>query len=381
MNGEELFLAFNGVDDSLITGCARYSANHRVDKFQKVNRGMVAAACLCMVLILSGTAYAAWKYLSAREVANKIGDTKLTEAFDNQGNWSTGEVQTYNGYDVAMIGVISGKELSDHLVTSNGQVVSDNTYAVVGISKTDGSEMPDVSNDNYSSEDFLVSPYIQGYDPSKYNIFTLNAGGNFVIVENGIQYRIMEVENIEAFADREIYLGVSDGSFYNSDAYIFDSDTGKISRNENYSGVNALFVLSIDPSKADANSAETIIERADNSTPEAAIYSTEDAEVEEFMSKLTVDNIDKYATPVESTRQTVTPDKDGLYSYEYVMPNGDSGCFTVNIDDMFPDGKIGMSKNFSCISSENGIKDLVIDVHTLNKDGTVTVVLYVPKNQ
>ena len=381
MKRDELFLAMNGVDDRLIVGCASYSSKNKIVKFKGVNRGMVAAACLCMVLILSGTAYAAWKYLSARDVANKIGDAKLAEAFDKQGDWAGGETQSCGGYDIAMIGLISGKELSDHLVTSDGQVVSDNTYAVVGISKTDGSAMPDASSDGYGEDDFLVSPYIQGYDPSRYNIFTLTAGGYFAVVEDGIQYRVMEVENIEAFADREIYLGVSDGTFYNSDAYIYDADTGKISRNENYNGVNALFVLPMDPTKADKDAAEAIIEKADNPVAEDIQETPTDIEVEAFMSKLTVDNIDDYATPVESTRKTVKPDKDGYISYEYVMPNGDSGSYVWNMKDLFPDGKIGMSENFSYSSSEDGMKDLVIETYNLNQDGTVTCVIYEPKNQ
>lgn len=380
MKRDELFLAINGVDDCLIAGCASYSAKNKVVKLKGMNRGIVAVACLCMVLILSGTAYAAWKYLSAKDVASKIGDTKLTEAFDEQGDWAGGETQSCGGYDIAMIGLISGKELSDYLVTSDGQVVSDNTYAVVGISKTDGSAMPDVSSDSYGDNDFLVSPYIQGYNPSKYNIFTLAAGGYFAVVEDGIQYRIMEVENIEAFADREIYLGVSDGSFYNSDAYIYDNATGKISRNEKYDGVNALFVLPMDPSKADKRAADAIIEKVENPIEEDIQDLPSDKEVETFISKLTVDNIDNYATPVESTRKNVTPDKDGYISYDYVMPNGTSSSGFWNIEDMFPDGKIGMSENFSYSSSENGIKDLVIETYTLNKDGTVTCVAYVPKN-
>ena len=241
--------------------------------------------------------------------------------------------------------------------------------------------MPDASSDSYGEDDFLVSPYIQGYDPSRYNIFTLTAGGYFAVVEDGIQYRVMEVENIEAFADREIYLGVSDGTFYNSDAYIYDTDTGKISRNENYDGVNALFVLPMDPSKADKDAAEAIIEKADNPVAEDIQETPSDIEVEAFMSKLTVDNIDDYATPVESTRKTVKPDKDGYISYEYVMPNGDSGSYVWNMKNLFPDGKIGMSENFGYSSSEDGMKDLVIETYNLNQDGTVTCVIYEPKNQ
>ena len=74
----------------------------------------------------------------------------------------------------------------------------------------------------------------------------------------------METENIEAFADREVYIGVSEGTFLNRNAFIFHEDTGKITRNEAYTGANALFVLSIDPEKADPEKANAILERIEN---------------------------------------------------------------------------------------------------------------------
>ena len=59
-------------------------------------------------------------------------------------------------------------------------------------------------------------------------------------------------------------IGVSEGTFLNRNAFIFHEDTGKITRNEAYTGANALFVLSIDPEKADPEKANAILERIEN---------------------------------------------------------------------------------------------------------------------
>ena len=233
-------------------------------KFGIKTSSLPAAAALAMaiMMVLSAASFAAWKYLSAKDVAQKLDDEKLAQAFTENIAWDGTEIQSYGGYDIALIGLVSGEDISEYLTTSNGRVIKDNTYAVVAISNSDGTPMPDTSDDEYGKHDFLVSPYIEGYNPIFYNIFHFH-GGYYAIVENGIQYRIVSFENIEVFADHTIYLGVTDGTFQNQDAFIFDETTGSISRNEEYDGVNALFTLSIDPSKADKEKASEIISAAD----------------------------------------------------------------------------------------------------------------------
>ena len=354
---------------------------NRIIPIKRRSSFSAAAAILATVLAFSSvTAYAAWKYLSAQDVATVLSDQKLAKNFGSENLLAESETQHFKNYDITLLGLVSGKDLSERISTYNGAVISDSTYAAVAISKADGSPMPETSSDEYSKEDFLVSPYIEGFDPAKYNVLSFNAGGYSSVVENGVQYRIMEVESIEAFADHRIYLGVSDGTFYNSDAYIYDANTGKITRNAEYDGVNALFALPIDAAKADQNKANAILEKIENHTNEDDDpYQFATADAEEFMSKLTVDNIDKYAEPVESTRQVLSPDKDGYINYEYVMPSGDSGTGLASVENLFPDGITGMSDKFGWSSSEDGLKSLWIETYTLNEDGTVTFVIYVPK--
>jgi len=218
---------------------------------------------LTILLILSAAAFAVWKIRTSREVAEHFEDKTLATAFDSENAWIGNEVQEYGGYKVSLIGLVSGKEISDHLVTSDGSVIREGSYAVVTIEHSDGTPMPDTMDDSYDNEMFLVSPYIEGLDPQWFNIFSFGGGGYSAFVENGIQYRLVHMANIEPFADHTIYLGVSDGVFFNRDAYRFDEQSGRISRNEDYTGLNALFILPVDPQKSDTQRAEELIYQAD----------------------------------------------------------------------------------------------------------------------
>jgi hypothetical protein len=95
------------------------------------------------------------------------------------------------------------------------------------------------------------------------------------------------------------------------------------------------------------------------------------------MEKLTPENIDSYATPIESTKMICIPDEAGIYDYSYDLSDC-SGTGSGNIRNMFPDGKVGMSNNIEYFSFGDGIEDIYIETHTLNEDGTVTYELYEP---
>lgn len=95
------------------------------------------------------------------------------------------------------------------------------------------------------------------------------------------------------------------------------------------------------------------------------------------MAKLTPENIDEYAEPIESTRSVITPAKDGSYSYSFETPSGTSGSGETSVMDVFPDRKPGIYIS-GCVSGDT-LDDLLIETHTLNSDGTVTFVVYAPK--
>ena len=70
----------------------------------------------------------------------------------------------------------------------------------------------------------IVSPLVKGLKPWQFNIYTMD-GGCMAISENGIEYRITESDNIESFADRGLYLAVTEGVL-SAKAYAYDEITG-----------------------------------------------------------------------------------------------------------------------------------------------------------
>lgn len=341
------------------------------------------AGCLLGICLLSATGIAAQKYLTANEVVGKLGDQKLEKEFSKKKTKNALQKQSSHGMDFSFLGIVSGDKISDQLYLSNEDVRTDRSYAVMAIEYSDGRKMPEkVADIQDEDRTFFVSPFIEGYNPAQHNITTMN-GGYSEMVEDGILYRLVECDNVEIFAKHKLYLAVQSGTFYDADAYHYDQKSGKITRNGNYEGVNLLFDLPIDESKGDEEAVkayqeaqkEAMEQEDDEEIPEDA----GDKAVKKFMKKLTPENIDQYAKPVESTRQTVKPDKDGCISVKYSVKGRGSGKATTAVEYLFPDGKCGMSPDFGCSYGEDGLDDLIIDTYTLNEDGSVSFVAYIPK--
>ena len=203
----------------------------------------VATIVLAFVLCFgSVTAYGAWKYLSSADVAEKMQDNTLAEIFLSEKAKVINETQTYGGYQITLLSMVSGELLTEHPMYNDGTIMTDRTYVVVAIENADGTPMPSTSEDAYGELEFFASPLMKGYNPVMHNIITMS-GAYGEMEEDGILYRLLECNNVENLATDEIYICVSDGVFYNARAYQYDETTGEISRNEKYDGLNALFVL------------------------------------------------------------------------------------------------------------------------------------------
>lgn len=224
-------------------------------KLRKKRIFIITAAA---VISCAATAAAAIRYLAPKEIAQSVSDNSLARAFESKDAVEVNETQEYGGYRVTFLGVISGSGLSDFTASADGVELEDRTYAVTAIEKSDGTPMPSASDDNYGEVSFLVSPLIKGLNPVHFNAFTMN-GGYTDIVKDGILYRLAECDNVEMFADRGAYLCVSTSMSYDINAYNYDEKTGDITRNNNYDGLNALFELPLDKSRADRNEADKYI--------------------------------------------------------------------------------------------------------------------------
>lgn len=335
--------------------------------------------------------YAAHLFFTPQHVAEVIKDEKLAKAFQKKDAIEINETQKFKDYNVTLIGLVSGKNLTDYSSEANGEILIDRTYSVVAIENADGTEI--VKDYNESGEvNFLVSPFLEGYNPVVINSFTLQ-GGYTEFVEDGVIYRLTECDNIEKFAKKTIYLGVMDSTFYNADAYNYDKESGKITRKEDYEGVNALFTLPIDKKKADSKAVkafeekmkqEGFLEDSGSRKQKEKVYFDDEGETvlreegntsqEEFVSKLTPENLHKYAKKVKGYDQVLEP-KDGYISYTYQYKNGDSNA-NQQMEALFPDGKPGMSKSFSFSGWGDDLKSMVIESLTLQEDGKVLLELY-----
>ncbi len=212
----------------------------------KKRRLSVATIILAFILCFGSiTVYGAWKYLSSADVAKKMQDNTLAEIFLSEEAKIINETQTYGGYQITLLSMVSGELLTEHPMYNDGTIMTDRTYAVVAIENADGTPLPSPSEDAYGEVEFFASPLIKGYNPVMYNIVTMS-GAYGEMEEDGILYRLLECNNVENLATDEIYICVTNSVFYNARAYQYDEATGEISRNEEYEGLNALFVLSME---------------------------------------------------------------------------------------------------------------------------------------
>ena len=284
------------------------------DMNRKPRRIPAAAMVAALTLFIgSATAVAAWQYLTPDKVAEVMEDEGLKKAFQSKDAIAINESQTCGDYKITLLGMVSGKDLSSYVVNAEGEgnteIKEDKTYIVTAIEKVNNTAETVVQEESYMN--LTASPLVKGFKPWQFNIYTMG-GGSTAISENGIEYRITESDNIEIFADRGLYLAVTDG-VPSVEAYQYDENTGEIARNESYQGVNALFHLPIDESKADREAADKYLkelENAENSSDDVA----EDMgviEIIEQVIKWSSEEVEERAEVLEDLTQVLTPDANG----------------------------------------------------------------------
>ena len=351
---------------------------------RKKTHKKLSAVVLTVALILGAgslTTFAMWKYLMPDEVAEIAQNKKLTEAFQSEEAVFVNETQSYGGYHVTFLGIVSGKDLTDWIGRDDsGAIRADLSHIVVAIENTDGTPMPDIEEDAYGELEFLVTPLIEGYDPVAYNAFAFGGGYTDEVVD-GVLYRMMECDNIEMFADHKLQLAVLDSTFYRANAYHYDEASGEISRNDAYDGLNALFQLPIDEAKADRAAAEAYMENLFTEEVNGADKETEEyTEVEEWIEQLTPENISEMAVIVEHIVQELRVDENGMLNvapYEVEGRGGSGGC-SISASWAFQDVEYGMTDQFGYAHSGT-LDTLRVETFTKNEDGTYTFAVYIPK--
>ena len=352
-------------------------------------RFLVVATTLALTLVIApASAYAAWKYLHPVQVAKEAQDQKLAAAFQSEAAIGVNETQSYGDYQITFLGMVSGELLTDYVTENEGNIQKNRSHIVVAIEKADGTAMPEIQDVAYEQMRFFVTPFIKGCDPHICNAYSLS-GGYTDIVEDGILYRIMESENLEMFADKGIYLAVQDGISYQKDAYVFDETSGEILRNESYAGVNALFQVPMDVSKADAEAADAYLKSlfleksSENMADEADTAHIENTSVDAWIEKVLEGNLEEMAERVEHTVQVVTPDANGYISCKSYEIDEQGKLIKAGTYETLPtasDAEVGKVAIDSC-SAGDTIDSILIYTFTKNMDGTYTYAVYVPKGK
>ena len=354
-----------------------WKENSSMKKDRKRKVAIAVAACM---ILATGSVLAATKYLKMGEVAEKSG-IEMEHSFSEENVTEINETKEAGEYRFTLLGIASGEAW---VQSSLSQQITDlqGMYAAVAIERLDGTSMADTSDEQYAELRFFISPLIAGLKPWQYNIVSMN-GGYTDIVEDGILYRLISCDDIALFADRELYLCISDTVFYDTNAYQYDENSGKISRNTEYDGINLLFSLPIDASKADRVAAAAYLERLEQSWTEDSKDEAEGLEeVEKLMSQLEILLADgKYEEALTGFAavgelSVIAPDKDGTYCYEY---SDETEC---TVSYFYPANFInGRDYMISYGDSEDGWVKVIILVLTENEDKTVTVQRYEKKNE
>lgn len=350
-------------------------SNMKKRKFYKA-----AATAAAVVMLSTLSVGAAMRFLAPKEAAAELGGMEIAELFESDDAVLINETQEGGSYAYTLLGLTEGKNLLQ-LEEDGSYLEKDAFYAVVAISHKDGSDLS-LKEFQESEDGHFISPLIQGLEPWMYNIASMN-GGYSEMEKDGIVYRMIDCDKIGYFADRQLYLCISDTTFYDTDAYDYDEKSGIITRNMDYDGTNLLFDLPMKSSRADADLAEQYLKEleeewnpdteedagddetdADMGNPDAQA----DYEIYQEAFNNAPEELEQVLTNLGMTvtdTQTVEK-KEDAYCFEQTSEEGTST--NIFYKDSFQDG---LAESSEC--SESKLSILVV---RLQEDGTAIGTFY-----
>ncbi|MFB9273806.1 hypothetical protein [Cohnella cellulosilytica] len=358
---EESLASAEEPEEELNQTVIRRLREHRQMKPKYKKRLSVGLLAAVLLLVLSVSAYAATQLFSPKQVAERLGDRLLAEAFESDDAIAIDQSTASGDYRFTLHGLVSGAGLRE-FPQSSEEIYPDRTYAVVSIARQDGKPMPDTADPEYGKDPFFVSPLIKGQRPWQVNIFTMN-GGYGETVMDGVTYRIIECDQVEMFADRGVYLAISSGSpFYSNEAFAYDEATGEIRAREDYSGSSVLFDLPIDLSKADPGKAEAYLkallnppsspETTDEESPAAEEENKELTRIKNARAKMLAG--ERFGETIPESVREVSYDDSGKVKYSY-----DGWDVTSSPEDLFREGEVGFSHQLTISGKDDVYKALL----------------------
>ncbi len=205
----------------------------------------ILTVAIAIITLLSLTVFAISSLLSAKEVADYLGEKEIAEMFE--GNDFEAKSATDGTFTVTLLGITTGTRLN---ATEGFECDETKSYAVVAISRNDGTPL-------YGTDGMpiMLTPVVEGYRPD--TVFSLGSGANGYTHE-GVLYYLFEYENLEIFSFRKVSIAAFEGFFPTADILTTD-ENGKIVYAEGYNGFKGIFDLPMDKSKADKEAADTLL--------------------------------------------------------------------------------------------------------------------------
>ena len=321
----------------------------------------------------------------------------MSRAFAGEDAVSVNETQQSNGYDITLLGLVSGEKLELCVPQETRENVSkSHTYAAIAIAKSDGTDMED--------RNFFVAPLINGVSFLDANAATMDETLTW-FCKDGVLYELIECDDLEIFADRGVQLGIVDSFGSETAAFRMDNESGSYRKVEDYAGTIALFTLPLDTTKADPAAAEEYLKKLEEAAVGAEAADTEgtagraevsiitgteseaaagymNQQVRDFVDGITADNLSDYFEIVKDYPVfTAMPDENGWVDFgtQYIkkedyVANGGSGEVSnwLAEDEYFSVNAITMSGN----DGKEDVSTLRISVVFRNEDGSLTEALY-----
>ena len=256
MNRQDYRAAFDAVDFSADfeertlqkLAAARQTSEKEQNKMSMNRMKKTVLLTAAAVALLAVTVSAAVLWLSPAQVADRVEEPLLAEAFQGDDAIVLDESVTAGDYQITLAGMVSGEDLSVP-TDYNGEIINDRTYAVFRVARADGEPLTDYPNLSYS-------PLVDGYHVRCVNAWTLGTTTQ-QFIEDGVVYCLFDCRNLEIFADHPVRFAIYEGGVPNTDLFSMAED-GTISLREGV--VGALFTLPLDESKADPAAALAFVE-------------------------------------------------------------------------------------------------------------------------
>jgi len=232
---------------------------HRIPK-----KPILAVAAIAIALLLSVTAYALVTLLSPAEVAREMGYNALAQAFENGEGTLINESITSEGFIFTLHGMATG----ENLLSFYEEAEDGKSVLVLSVRRENGKPMdffnPDtVIGDTY----FAYCVVFDGFAPWQISSRTIGGTGGSLFEKDGVLYVMLDCTNFEIFADRNPTFAVWDSAqaSFAPSAEVFQMKAdGSIDWADGMQAPRAMFILPLDPSKADPARVAQLIDALEN---------------------------------------------------------------------------------------------------------------------